>query len=180
MPVKTRFQRHAELYASVLEQPLLLDNILSHLCAKDVVHLMMVGGPLVREPRFQDTIHEYLELAYEDHQLRVFLQHVNEKISHAQGLMYAPIVEQCRALNELYDFLLEHRYYIDSPERCWVEFSRMLEKRLLRDTQSSEYGMYALYYLNEFFGIQVQAYNDNDTGELVEYVRDRQGNMIVL
>jgi hypothetical protein len=177
MPVTTRYQHRTDLYMSVLEQPLLLENILSHLSAADAVHLKMTGGSLVHEPRFQDTVDVFLESEYEDHQLQLFLRTMNEKLNDVYRETRA--IDQYRKLNELYDYLLDHRYYIDSLEPCWSSFRDMLERRLIRDLENVDYEMYALFYLGEFFGTQVQAFND-DRGELVEYIRDRHGNMHIL
>lgn len=175
MPVTTRYRHYADLYMSVFEQPLLLDNILSHLSVIDVVHLKMTGGQLVNEPRFKDTVDVFLESEYEDHKVRIFLRNINEMINQVQETDETQ--DKCRRLNELYDYMLDHMYYINNPDSCWVAFNNMLEQRLIRDTESIEYGMYALYYLSQFFGIQVQAYNDDSSGGLVEYIRDRHGNM---
>ena len=159
-------QHHAELYAAVLEQPLLLDKILSNLSPCDAVCLKLTGGSFVREPRFEDTLHLFLESKREEHEMFCFV--LIDEIKQGCSL-----VDNIHQINRVYDFILFHKHYMEHED--FETFFETIEQKLIRETDSLEYGHYAIYYLFELFGIPVQAYMDDNTGELVEFVQDRHG-----
>ena len=61
MPMITRYQRNAALYADVLENPLILQNIFRHLQAKDTLNMVITNASFTKEVRFQDTLNGFLK-----------------------------------------------------------------------------------------------------------------------
>lgn len=176
MPVLTRYQEKAHLYETVLEQPLILENILSHLEARDLANLKLLGGPLMKEPRYQSVLNEFLEteyICYEEKRRR------NEFIKQTQTLLdnsqqSDDTQQQIRLVNEMFDYLDDNKDILKLPE--FEPLDKCVERKLIELMfEHDDYCHYALYYLNRLFDIHVKMSNDPDTGDLIQYIETRGG-----
>ena len=108
MPV-TRYQRKRDLYESVFEQPLLLQNILAHMSAKDGVHLKLTNKQLTTQPRFDDTLSVFMtqkhaEYVQSVHDVKV-VRFINQTTQYLQEFHTTQGVERrVRRANIVYDF----------------------------------------------------------------------------
>lgn len=176
MPVLTRYQEKAYLYETVLEQPLILENILSHLEARDLANLKLLGGPLMKEPRYQSVLDEFLEteyICYKENQRR------NEFMTQTQTLLdksqqYDDPQQQIRLVNDVFDYLDDNKDILKLPE--FEPLDKCVERKLIELMfDYDEYCHYALYYLNRLCDIDVKTRNDPDTGDLIQYIETREG-----
>lgn len=183
MPVTTRYQRAARLYESVLEQPLLLHEIINHLSSADIVRLKMTGGGLCREDRFIDTVNlclkkrhvQYLELK-EKEKCDKFCLDVRKlltKTEQARGT-----ANKIRHMNVLYDYLVDNRWFVEMA--YFKKLVDVVESKIIETIMShpDDYLPFGLHYMEALFGIQMQLRVDEDTGELVEYITTRSGEVL--
>ena len=187
----TRFQHKANLYATVFENPLLLNNILTHLEAKDGVNILITNAPFTKEDRFVDAMHIFLtdkKDEYEQKQKekrmdefhdttqKIFrmiteYQHFNENFNKEQHF---------RNVNGLFDYILENEWIFeehDDPEET-ENFKIVIEKKLVEFmVQEPEYTWNSLYYLEKLCNISIKAEND-ENDELIEFIITSDGEKI--
>lgn len=188
MPVVTRYQRNKNLYESVLEQPLLLKNILSHLSAKDGVHLKLTNNMFTKQERLDDTLNLFLDGKYKEFlqhshekKLNKFLKTVSNHLKKLENLSHVHFRYRIVQANIIFDYLVDNAWFLDEPD--FKEFSNVVERKLINllmeDTH--EYGHYALHYLHVLFGIELKARPHPEFEDLLqEYILNRKGEMIVL
>lgn len=182
MPVTTRYQRASELYGKVLEQPLLLENILTHLTPKDAVCLHIAG---CREERFVDTCDRFLQKKYDDYLIRKENERNQEFINNVGVLLHTAeqtqgIQLRIRRINDVYDYLCDNIWFKEVS--LMQRFIPIVQKKLIEFMVEypDDYAHYALHYLDVLFDIKLMGHIDEETGEFVEYIRDMDGNMISL
>ena len=180
MPVTTRYQRASELYARVLEQPLLVENILTHLTPKDAVCLHIAG---CREERFVDTFDCFMHKRYDDYRVRKeeernqeFAENVAVLLETALQTPEIPL--RIRRINDVYDYLCDNIWFKEVS--LLQNFVTVVQEKLIEllVEYPDDYAHYALHYLDVLFDIKLMGHIDEETGEFVEYIRDMDGNMI--
>lgn len=180
MPVTTRYQRVSELYESVLEQPLLLENILKNLTPKDIVCLHIAG---CKSERFVNTIDYFLQQQYEyylaqkdnarNHEFVATVIVLLKKAEKAHGI---PL--RIRQVNDVYDFFCANMWFKEVS--LLRKFVPVVQQKLIKFLVEypDDYAHYALHYLDVLFGIKLMGHIDEETGEFVEYILDTNGNTI--
>ena len=185
MPV-TRYQRKRDLYESVFEQPLLLQNILSHMSAKDGVNLKLTNKQLTKQPRFDDTLSVFMTKKHAEHLQTVHdtkvVRFIKQVTQYLQEFHLTRTVEQrVRQANVVYDFLVENKWFMEINELQGLV--RIVERKLIQMIVDSpeEYAHNALYYLSVLFGIEVKARpHPYFLEEIQEYIEDSEGNIVLL
>lgn len=182
MSVTTRNPRAAQLCESVLEQPLLLREVLGHLSSSDIVRLKMSGGVICREERFLDTINNCLakrhsEYLKEEEKKRGFMKTVKELLLVAEQAR--GFANKVQTMNDFFDHLVENNWFVNM--HYFEQFICVVEDKLIETMflWPVEYARYSLYYMEKLFGTKVECCVQ-DTGEPVEYIMSRSGEMIVL
>ena len=187
MPVVTRYQHNKNLYESVLEQPLILENILSHLSAKDGIHLKLTNNTFTKQERLDDTLNLFLDRKYKE-----FVKEAHEKVEqiHQNGwrpfekfesLSHEHFRHRIVQANVVFDYLVDNAWFLDEPELN--PFSDVVERKLINllIEDPFEYGHHALHYLHVLFGIELRARPHPEFEDLIqEYILDRKGQLIVL
>ena len=176
MPVNTH------LYETVLEQPLILENILYHLEARDLANLKLLGGPLMKDPRYQSVLDDFLDTEYicyekrlEEKRKEVFITQTQTLLDKSQQYNDDQL-QQFRLANDVFDYLDDNLDMLKLPE--FEVLDKCVESKLIELLfEYDDYCHYALYYLNRLFDIHVKMSNDPDTGELIQYIETREGNI---
>lgn len=181
MPVTTRYQHKARLYQQVLEEPLVLSHILTNLSSQDAVNLKTT----LKEPRFHDTIDDFLDDQFEVFQVekekekrRTFIAAVYDFIRDFDESVNMDIHYQIGRMNRLFDYLVDNQWFL--ADETFDNFQKVAERKLMNQLMEHpyEYAHYALHYLEVLFDIHHNVFVDEDTQETIDYVRDRDGNMI--
>lgn len=188
MPVVTRFQRNKSLYESVFEQPLLLENILSHLSAKDGVNLKLTNNTFIKQERLDDTLNLFLDSKYNEFlkhshekKLTKFIKKVGDHLKTFESLSYAHFRDRIVQANVVFDYLVDNAWFLDEPEL--KPFTDIVERKLINllIEDPFEYGHHALHYLHVLFGIELKARPHPEFDDLIqEYIIDGNGNTIIL
>lgn len=182
MPVITRYQHKAHLYHHVLEEPLVLSHILTHLSSQDVVNLKTT---LKNEPRFNDTLDEFLDDQFEvylerkeQEKRKLFISTVHSFINEFNDSSNMDIHYRIVVMNRLFEYLVDNKWFLS--DETFDVFQRVVERKLMNQLREHpyEYAHYALHYLEVLFDIRHKVFVDEDTQEMIEYVQDREGNMI--
>ena len=162
---------------------MLLREILGHLSSSDIVRLKMTGGGLCREDRFVDTVNLCLEEHHSEYLKRKeiekhkkFMTDVSDLVITAENAM--GIQNKVRTYNALYDYLVNNSWFMQVD--LFHKFVDVAENKLIEAmvTRPQEFSHYGLYYMQRLFGIELQVRADEDTGELVEYIKSRDGRVI--
>ena len=187
----TRFQHKANIYATVFENPLLLNNILTHLEAKDGVNILITNASFTKEDRFVDTMHIFLtdrKDVYEQKQKenrmdkfhdttqKIFrmiteYQHFNENFNKEQHF---------RNVNSLFDYIIENEWIFEEHDDLeeTENFKIVIEKKLVEFMiQEPEYTWNSLYYLEKLCNISINAEND-ENDDIVEFILTSDGEKI--
>lgn len=188
MPVTTRYQRNAALYSDVFENPLILENILCNLEAKDTINLLITNAPFTEEERFQDTLNRFLHKKRSDFEHAKFKRKHSEFIHHTLALMTTfetiqniggSIHQQHTQLRRIYDYINDDKWFL----MINPDFSNIVEMKLVQHlNDASNFHHDALHYLGEIFGIFVKAEPDMDgnEGDFVEYIITSNGDKVYL
>lgn len=183
----TRFTRKMNLYNQVLEEPNIMTNIVSHLSAKDVVHLIISNGNFTKEERFQDTIRVFLAKEKQSHDVRKQYEEetkqrmafTRKSYSLIKALFSQYDIESRKNKFEcLYDFLIENKrmmylpYFHDFKQVALNKLFEFLQNDVVKDLMKER----LLYYLDALFDIQVQTIRLPNA--IVEYIEDGRGNRI--
>lgn len=183
----TRYMYRSQLYSLVFEEPNLMTNIVSHLEAKDAVHLMMSRGSFTKEERFLDTMKVFLDPKKQEHEK---MKAELEKRVHFGSTLGLKLVdlENAKGLEnrkrlaiDILDFILENKHVLESPD--FVLLKQIIHDKLVsflrNENASSDFTYEALYYLGELFDVHVQAQAvPNTDDEYVEYIIDLNGERI--
>ena len=88
------------------------------------------------------------------------------------------VLNKIRVVNTVYEYLVDNRWFIDVD--CFDTFVNVAESKLIETmvTYPEEYAHYGLYFMQQLFGIELQVRVDVDTGELLEYITNRAGDVI--
>lgn len=189
MPVTTRYQRNAALYSDVFENPLILENILCNLEAKDTINLLITNASFTEEERFQDTLNRFLHKKRSDFEHAKFKRKHDEFIHHIHALMSTfetiqhsggSIHQQESQLRRIYDYINDDKWFL----MINPDFSNIVETKLVEhlNDASTSFHHDALHYLGEIFGIFVKAEPDmdGDEGDFVEYIITSNGEKVYL
>ena len=186
MPVVTRYQSNRDLYESVLEQPLLLENILSRLSAKDAMNLRLTNNALTKQTRFEDTFTLFMKKKHETHLKKLhdikiinFINTVGDNLRHMENLGDGS-EERIRQASVVFDYLVDNSWFLQEPE--FEKFVDVVERKLLNILMVSpyEYGDKALHYLKVLFGINLNISYGASEDDYEEYIIDSKGNRITL
>ena len=187
----TRFQHKANLYATVFENPLLLNNILSHLEAKDCVNILTTNAPFTKENRFVETINIFLknkkevyEKKLKQNQIDIFhntTKNIFEIITYYQYFNDSFNKEQhFRNINSLFDYIIKNEWIFEEHHDIeeTEQFRIVIEKKLIEFmVQEPEYTWNSLYYLEKLCNICIKAEND-ENDELIEFIITSDGEKI--
>lgn len=178
----------SQLYSSIFENPLLMTNIVSHLDAKDAVHLMMSQGAFTKDARFQDTMKMFLDTKKEEYDnVKAELCLLNRRMQFGSTLAHklchldniSGIENRKRHVVDIFDFCVENKDVLDIPDMATLK--RIIHNKLVSflRNDTSYFSEDAVYYLAELFDIQVQAQAvPNTDDEYVEYIIDLNGERI--
>ena len=177
MPVTTRYQHNAHLYETVLEEPLVLSLVLTHLSSQDAVNLKTT----FKEPRFNDTIDDFLKdrkVSREKEKQDSFIDTVYSFIRDFDESRNMDIHYQIVQMNNLFEYLVDNRWFL--ADETFDAFQKVVENKLMHQLMEHplEYAHHALYYLEVLFDIHHKVFVDEDNQETIEYVQDRDGKMI--
>eukprot|EP00976_Prorocentrum_cordatum_P048911 986902-Prorocentrum_minimum.AAC.2 len=188
MPVVTRYQHNNHLYESVLEQPLLLENILSHLSAKDGINLKLTNNTFTKQERLDDTISLFLDKKYKEFlkhenqkKLNKFINTVGDHLKTFESLSNAHFRHRIVQANVMFDYLVDNAWFLD--ETALKPFTDVVERKLINMLIEDpfEYGQHALHYLQVMFGVQLNARPHPEFEDSIqEYIFNRKGELIVL
>ena len=180
----TRYQRKANLYSKVLEEPNIMSTIIQHLEPEDVVMLLQSKGDFTREPRFKDTVALYLK-----HRRRLYEERVQKRYWKDRMCVFNQTMRRVQRefnhnynlsrLDEMFECIRDNMDVLAHFE-CF-ELMEMTEKKLVEFVHHDEYGLNALRFLGEIFDIHVQARGiPGAEDEYVEFIEDRNGNVLWL
>lgn len=184
MPVTTRYQNKAALYTQVLNEPLMLSHIVTHLSAKDIINLKTTLSK--QESRFHDTLNDVLIDQFDDYVRKKknekqmsFMDDIQHLIHSISNSINMDIQFQIAQMNKLFDYLVKNKWFL--TDDMFDPFQKIVENKLIEQliTHPYEYSHYAIYYLEVLFNVHVKMFVDEDTGEGIEYIQDRDGNMII-
>ena len=167
----TRYQRNASLYADVLENPLVLQNIFQHLEANDVLNVVITGAPFTKTHRFQHTLIPFLEEQKEIHEERIE-EHRN-KTCIATTKWYLDTIESMQRegcpINQLvvrmcgmFDHLAENTWFLEKNPK----FARVVEDKIIGQLYIIEFTTSGLEYLRMLFSVTEQVELDDNEEEL--------------
>ena len=175
----TRFQYKANLYATVFENPLVLNEILMHLDAKDSVNMLITNAPFTYTERFVDTINMFLmkkkdeyEQKLKEKRMNAFHKETNNIFEMIYEYQYDNnnyvIEEHFRHVNSLFDHILTNMWIFDDENNQY--FRLIIEKKLIEFViEKPAYKSNALYYLEKICNIHIDAEND-ENNELIEFI----------
>ena len=185
----TRFQHKANLYATVFENPLILNKILMHLDAKDSVNILMTNAPFTYEDRFVDTMNIVLlkkkfdyERKLEEKRMYAFHQETHNIFEMIYEYQYNNnhyvIEEHFRHVDCLFDHILKNIWIFDDEQNHY--FRLIIEKKLIEFmVEEPAYTSNALYYLERICNIHPMAEND-ENDELVEFIITNENVKILI
>lgn len=151
----------------VFDEPLLMSSIAKHLSVNDLVNLKVSGD---YGERFYDTLSYELD----KRQKEIHAKKLKDFEKNVALILKEPNYT-VRQLNHLFDFLADNRWFRDEPKFRHIDDA--FQANLIRlATENYEYAHDALFYLDEIYGIHVQANYDEDNDTLVEYIKDLNGN----
>jgi hypothetical protein len=172
----------SSLCTSIFEDPLILTTIMSFLDPCDVVCL---ATSVSKEERFVETIFPYLRVletnAFERHERQQAQAFDNNLHSLVDILQTISINEErhhirkamCRLLDNI---LKEKRTLLINS--TYDHMRNIVELKLIAMAQDNPFFEHnALFYLDELFDIHVKAHPNLNTGEIMEYVIDRNGHV---
>lgn len=171
MPMTTRYQRNAALYADVLENPLILQNILRHLEAKDVLNVVITNAPFTKEHRFQQTLMPFLEEQKEIHEERMEEKRNSTCINTIQMYMNfiesmqeegSPISELVERMCDMFNHLMKNKWFLENHPK----FARVVEDKIIDQLYVVEFTTIGLEYLKQMFNVTEQVELDENEGEL--------------
>ena len=161
MPMLTRYQRNASLYADVLENPLIFQSIIQHLEAKDVLNVVITNAPFTKEERFKDTLSVYLDQrkkAYDENQrvkqireciiiIRSLLDTFDtlKQIGSSNGVL---VTQLCRIMGVLVD----NKWLLT----LYPTFAKAVENKIIEHIHIADFQPFGIEYLQELFGVSVQ------------------------
>ena len=185
----TRYQAKATLYASVLENPFVASRVVSHLSAKDVVHVLLTSkSGFAGEARFKDVVAEHMRLERPKHDARALARakaarrnRFCTEMGRLQSTIPRPFQQKLRHLNKMFEHVAKHKDMLLS-ERVFDAFVLTVERKLIELMAHPEYTHNALHYLGVIFDIHVQAraVPGTEENEYIEYITDRSGRMIMV
>lgn len=182
----THYQKNADLYSHVLENPLILQNIFQHLAPKDSLNLLITNAPFTKEERFLDTLDIFLlkkEREYDIDQMekksllvfnKTYVELENFLMMKLSGDFFVhELVIQMRCV---YDHLNENQWFL----AMYSSFKGMIEVMLLKHLNHEHFHHDTLFYLGEMFDIFVNAEFDETDGEEIEYIITSYGEKMYL
>lgn len=172
----------SSLYTFIFEDPLILTTIMSFLDPCDVVYL---AASVSKEERFVETIFPYLRVLEtnvferrERQQAKEFDNHLHAIVDILQTISINEERHQIRkAMCKLLDTIVhkDERILLTNP--TYDNISNNIERKLIAMAQEHPFFEHdALFYLEELFNIHVNAHPNYNTGEIMEYVIDRNGH----
>ena len=167
----TRYQRNASLYADVLGNPLILENICRNLEAKDVLNVVITGAPFTRTHRFQHTLTPYLEEQKEIHEERI--EEKRNRVCIATIQLYVntiesmqregcPINQLVMKMCDMFDYLTENTWFLEKHPK----FARIAEAKIIGQLYIVEFTISGLEYLRMLFNVTEQVELDDNEDEL--------------
>lgn len=182
MPVTTRYQHNAALYADVLENPLILQNIFQHLRAKDTLNVMITNAPFTKEERFKDILNRFLDEKKEIYEKEVQKKRFDdcmtniksfintfETMQHARSSITQLITQLCR----LYDYLFENKWFMEE----YSKFAKVVEKQIIGHLHMTDFLLHGLKYMRQLFDISEQM-EENEFGEECWFVITTDGDKV--
>lgn len=167
----TRYQRNGALYADVLENPLILQNILRHLEAKDVLNVVITNAPFTKEERFRQTLKPFLEEQKEIHEERMEEKRNNTCINTIQRYLNTiesmqeegnPISELVERMCDMFNHLMKNKWFLEKHPK----FARVVEDKIIDQLYVVEFTATGLVYLKELFNVTEQVELDENEDEL--------------
>lgn len=184
-----QYEDHADLYSTVFEEPNMMNTIISFMTPKDVVHLMMSKGDFTHEPRFQDTVHTFLNVEKLKYIERMVKQEREQRICMFGKELYKLLdefeylngyEEKIRQSRKVFDYVLKYKDIITSPE--YASLLKSIENKLIYYLRTYEVFQHdALHYLDVICDVHLRIRPIQGTDdEFEEYIVTSQGDTIVI
>lgn len=178
----TRYKALAELYSDVLGNPNIITNITVNLSAKDVVNLILSNGDFTKNLNFQDVVYIFLTKEKEIYEVRVekeiFQNTLHKFLKEMDSII--GINNRKRKVTNIFEFCLAKKEILFQE---YDELKGCIYKKLLNFAidDSHVFTHEALYYLDKFFDIHVQAqYLPGTENDYVEFIEGLDGKIIWL
>lgn len=182
MPMITRYQRNAALYADVLENPLILQKIFQHLQAKDTLNMVITNASFTKEVRFQDILSGFLKEKKKDYDKKILrkirfdcVKNINSFLDTFQTMQQvgSSNVQLLKQLYRMYDYLIENKWFIKQT----LKFAEIIEKKILDYLHFDEFLETNLNYLKLLFDID-QQFETDEFGNEIRFIITTSGEKV--
>ena len=178
----TRYQCNAVLYADVLENPLILQNIFQHLQAKDTLNMVITNASFTKEERFRDILNCFLKEKKVDYDNKIrrkkkfdCVKNVNSFLDTFQTmqLVGSSNVQLLKQLYRMYDYLIENKWFVKQT----LKFAEIIEKKILDYLDFEEFLETNLNYLKLLFDID-QQFETDEFGNEIRFIMTTGGEKV--
>ncbi len=182
MPMITRYQHNAALYADVLENPLILQNIFQHLQANDTLNIVITNASFTKEERFQDILSGFLKEKKQDYDKKMLRKMKIDCVKNMHSFLDTFQTMQqvgssnnqlLKQLYRMYDYLIENKWFIEQT----LKFAKIIEKKILDYLHFDEFLETNLNYLKLLFDID-QQFETNDIGNEIRFIITTSGEKV--
>ena len=182
MSMITRYQHNAALYADVLENPLILQNIFQHLQAKDTLNMVITNAPFTKEERFQDILSGFLLEKKKDYDKKILkkmkfdcVKNLNSFLDTFQTMKQvgSSNVQLLKQLYRMYDYLIENKWFIKQTSN----FADIIEKKILDYLHYDNFLDTNLNYLKLLFDID-QQFEIDEVGHKTRFIKTTSGEKV--
>tara|TARA_Y100000389_G_scaffold131092_1_gene128544 strand:- start:33 stop:581 length:549 start_codon:yes stop_codon:yes gene_type:complete len=178
----TRYQHNAALYADVLENPLILQNIFQHLQANDTLNIVITNASFTKEERFQDILSGFLKEKKQDYDKKMLRKMKIDCVKNMHSFLDTFQTMQqvgssnnqlLKQLYRMYDYLIENKWFIEQT----LKFAKIIEKKILDYLHFDEFLETNLNYLKLLFDID-QQFETNDIGNEIRFIITTSGEKV--
>ena len=178
----TRYQHNAALYADVLENPLILQNILQHLQAKDTLNMVITNASFTKEMRFQDTLSNFLQKKKDEYDKEMLRKKTFACLKNLHSFMDTFLtmqsvgssnVQLLKQLYRMYDYLIDNKWFIEK----YSKYAKVIEIKILDYLNFDGYMENNLKYLKLLFDIDPQ-FETDEFGNEIRFIMTTSGEKV--